>query len=502
MDDKFNPSEKRRSEIDLTSFDLSQFKEYFAQEDAEREAEEKKRAEREAKERAEREAEEKKLMQERIAKKRAREQKEREEFEAKKRAELEAREKEEARRAAEKAAAAAMAAKRAQEARKKANLAASAKLRAQAGADNTVSPDEHSTKTVKPIEFKQFSSILDIDNTASPDFSDNNNSSDDDDLVSFVDEKKTKNIILTVVCAVLCVAFVVCSAAAVYNFFIKGDSDSDEKAVGTANTASVSYEPFKGLETSYKDADYPDSISGEMKAMYSQNSDLVGWLTIGGTAIDYPIMHCKNNTYYLNNHNSFDKSSRYGTPFLDFRCNKFDLSKNTVIYGHRMLNDTHFGSLDNFSDVEYYKSHPIIKYQTLNKSYTFKIYAVFYATTESSVDGGYVFNYYNPNMSSSNFNGYIQMLNQYALYTTDAGLKSDDKIITLSTCSHFYDSLKSGGVDARFVVVGRLLRSGESESVNTNNVLVNSDYRKPQLWYDKKGIANPYASYRSWTPSK
>ena len=502
MDDKFNPSEKRRSEIDLTSFDLSQFKEYFAQEDAEREAEEKKRAEREAKERAEREAEEKKLMQERIAKKRAREQKEREELEAKRKAEFAAREKEEARRAAEKAAAAAMAAKRAQEARQKANLAASAKLREQAKANNTVSPEEHSTKTVKPIEFRQFSSILDIDNTVSPDFSDNNNSVDDDDIVSFVDEKKTKNIILSIVCAVLCVAFIACSAAAVYNIFIKDDGSTTQKNETAKNTASVSYEPFKDLKTSFKNADYPDSISGEMKAMYSQNSDLVGWLTIEGTAIDYPIVQCKDNSYYLNNHNSFDKSSRYGNPFLDFRCNKFDLSKNTVIYGHYMLNDAHFGSLDLFSDADYYKAHPIIKYQTLNKSYTFKIYAVFYATTEPSSDGGYVFYYYNPNIKASNFNGYIQMLNQYALYTTDAGLQENDKIITLSTCAHVYDSLKSGGVDTRFVVVGRLLRSGESESVNTNNVAVNSNYRRPQIWYDKKGIANPYASYRSWSPSK
>lgn len=500
MDDKFDSPEKRRSEIDLTEFDLSQFKEYFEQEDAEREAAEKEQAEREAKERAEREAAEEKIRQERLAKKRALEKREREESEAKRKAEFEAREKEEARRAAEKAAAAAMAAKRAQEARQKANLAASAKLRAQAGADNTVTPDEQS-QTVKPIEFRQFSSILDIDNTASPDFSDNI-TSDDDDIVGFVDEKKTKSILLTVICVVLGLAFVACSAVAVYNFFIKDNSSSEGVNDSTANAASVSYEPFRGLETSYNGADYPDSISGEMKAMYSQNSDLVGWLTVGGTAIDYPIMQCKDNTYYLNNHNAFDESARYGTPFLDFRCNKFDLSKNTVVYGHRMLNDAHFGSLENFADADYYKAHPIIKYQTLNKSYTFKIYAVFYATTESSVDSGYVFNYYNPNMSSSNFNGYIQMLNQYALYTTDAGLKADDKIITLSTCSHFYDSLKSGGVDARFVVVGRLLRSGESESVNTNGVTVNSDYRRPQLWYDKKGTANPYASYRSWKPSK
>ena len=105
-------------------------------------------------------------------------------------------------------------------------------------------------------------------------------------------------------------------------------------------------------------------------------------------------------------------------------------------------------------------------------------------------------------MSDASFDGYIKMLDQYALYTTEAGLKASDRIITLSTCSHVYDSLKSGGVDTRLVVVGRLLRSGEDESVNTENVTVNSNYRRPQIWYDNQNKTNPYASFRSWSPNK
>ena len=139
---------------------------------------------------------------------------------------------------------------------------------------------------------------------------------------------------------------------------------------------------------------------------------------------------------------------------------------------------------------------------SITASYAFKVYAVFYATTQVEDDGGYVFDYYNPDISDESFSGYIELLNQYALYTTDAGLEKTDKIITLSTCTHVYDDLKNGGVDTRLVVVGRLVRDDETNEFDADDVIVNEDYRKPQLWYDKNDEANPYSSHRSWKPSK
>lgn len=493
MDDKFNFNND--DELDITSFDLSQFKEYFEEEDAQREAEEKAEQERLAKESA--------LLAEQ-AEKELREKQERERILAEqeaaaRRAVQQEREQAEARKAAEKAAEAAMAAKRAEESRNEANIAATAKLLEHAQAENIVAPEEGSEKTVdsdeKPIEFKHFSSILDA---AAVSNDSTQTSDEDDDFSGFLpDKKKTKSRLLTAVCIILCLAFLSCSAFSVY-LFTKEEAPQDQGTV--APVAVKEFKPYDSLQTSIDDTDFPNSINPELKNMYSRNNDLVGWLTINGTAIDYPVVQASNNDYYINKRNAFDETARYGTPFLDFRCNTFELSKNTIVYGHHMNNQMHFGALDGYQEVDFYKQHPIIKYETLNNSYTFKVYAAFYATTQSSSDGGYVFEYYNPNMNTENFKGYINMLKQYALYTTDAGLKETDKIITLSTCTHVYDSLKSGGVDSRLVVVGRLLRSGESESVNTNNVLVNSDYRRPQIWYDSKGKTNPYASSRSWKP--
>lgn len=495
----------RENEIDLTEFDLSDFKEYFEEEDAQREAEAREKAEREAAEEAARLAEEERIRLEEQRKKEETQRKAAEELAARKKAEFEAREKEEARRAAEKAAAAALAAKKAEEAKAQEQKEISARLLEQADVDNAMNPQQAAPKVepvadkAEKIEFAAFSSILDIENNT-PEQSE---TLEDGPTGFLPDRGKKKSTVFTVMCIILCLATVICSTLAVLNFTQKSDGDSDSQADTPAeHNQAQPFDPYGDLTVNYNEVEYPDSINENLKAIYSENDDLAGWLTVEGTAIDYPIMQDNANEYYLYNHNSFDESARYGTPFIDFRCTKNGLSKNTVIYGHRMNSDTHFGSLDNYTEVDYFKQHPVIKYDTLTGSYTFKVYAVFYATTQSSVDGGYVFDYYNPNMSDESFEGYIEMLNQYALYTTEAGLEKTDKIITLSTCTHVYDSLKGGGVDTRFVVVGRLLRSGENENMNTEKVTVNSDYRRPQLWYDKNGKTNPYSAYRSWKPSK
>ena len=474
---------KENKELDLSSLDLSMFREIFAQEDAQREAEQKKEEERLAKIEAEKQAAEKARMEKEILEQERKRREEEKRREEKRLAELKRREEEEARLAAEKAAAAKAAAIKAQEQK--------------AAAVQTDTPVSEEPKAKK---FREFSTMLEeigeqTQNTEPEEISLKEAYKSED--------KKSKGKVFSVICVILAAAFLACSALSVFNI-LKADipeQDSNETADDTQSLGTGEYAPFASLKANYKPAQYPNGISDEMKAFYSQNKDAVGWLTVDGTAMDYPIVQSKDNKFYLSSHNAYGKSALYGTPFLDYRCNKFDLSKNTIIYGHNMKNNLHFGSIDNYADVSYYKKHPLIHYSTVYKSYTFKIYAVFYATTQADADGGYVFNYIYPHMGTNSFAGYISMLNQYALYTTDAGLQPTDKIITLSTCTHLWDSLRSGGVSTRMVLIGRLLRSGESEQVNTENIKINTNYRRPQIWYDKNGKVNPYAAYRSWAPS-
>lgn len=478
MDDKFN-SEKdyKKNSVDLSSFDLTPFKELFEQEDAEREAAEKARLEKLEKEKADKEA----MLR---AKKEAEllEKQKREREAAEREAILKARrEREEARRAAEKERAAAEAAKRAEEAAK------------------------HKGKSAKKPEkvendkgLEGFSSILNLKGL-------NGGNGEDSEKVELTEEffnykppmEAPASALHSAICAILIIAILACSGFAGYRYLFAGNDKkelSNTEYVGT----SPDYLPFKNLVANYPATTYPQNITDDLKAAYSQNSDTVGWLSIDDTPIDFPIVQFKDNRHYLNAYNFYNKGARYGSPFMDFRCNPTSLSKNTVIYAHHMNNKQFFGSLDKYENPDFYKDHPYIKYQTLTETLTFKVYAAFYATTETNADAGFVFDYYNPNMNNENFKGYIELLNQYAIYTTDAGLNASDKIITLSTCAHVYDDLRKGGVDTRFVVVGRLLRGGEKVSEGKESVTENNDYRRPQIWYDAKQKSNPYTAYRKW----
>lgn len=80
---------------------------------------------------------------------------------------------------------------------------------------------------------------------------------------------------------------------------------------------------------------------------------------------------------------------------------------------------------------------------------------------------------------------YIAEVDKRKLYTTGVDILPTDKIVTLSTCCYDFK-------DARLVVVGRLLRSGEAAAVNTNLVSINENPKFPQAYYDKKGMDNPY----------
>ncbi len=504
MDD-FQKNKDNR-DIYLSEFDLTDFKEYFKEEDAQREAEEKLQAERKAREDAERIAQEERARIEEQRKIEEAKQKQEEEIAAKRSAEFELREKEEARRAAEKAAAAVLAAQKAEEARLLEQKEISERLLSQAGINNEMNFEQANNLSqpvvdkAKNIEFAEFSSILDIENNTAQQTE--ATQADNKEISDFAEnEPKKSNAGVIIICIILALATVVCSTLAFLNFKNQKPQTSPEVETTETKDEPGKLNPFENLTVKYNDVTNPDSINENLRAMYSENNDLAGWLTIEGTSIDYPIVQDSNNKHYLSGHNVYNESARYGTPFVDFRCSKTELSKNTIIYGHRMKNGTHFGLLEQYADIEHYKKHPVISYESLSGSYSFKVYAVFYATTQGNADAGYVFDYYNPKMSDDNFEGYIKMLNQYAIYTTDAGLEKEDKIITLSTCTHVYDNLKSGGVDTRFVVVGRLLRDGESEKVNTEKVTLNSDYRRPQLWYDKNNKANPYSSHRNWKPS-
>lgn len=307
-------------------------------------------------------------------------------------------------------------------------------------------------------------------------------------------QKSARKNVFTLLCAVLIVAIVSSSALVVFNVVKNISSHS------TSADSGKSENVYTKMVAKYNDVVYPAGIQQKLTRLYAQNKETVGWLYIPGTSINTPIVQHKDNDFYLTS-NFYGSYTKYGCVYADYQCKRNTLSKNTVIYGHDMSCGTAFYDLNRYDDIEWYKKNPVIQYCTLSGNYTFLIYTAFLTTVDSKDDGGYMFNFIEPNMTDSNFAGFIEQVNQRALYTTGVDLKPSDRIINLSTCNYTYTNYIGKKVDTRLVVIGRLLRSGESADVNTSKAKENSNYRRPQVWYDYKGILNPYAGSRSWKPS-
>ena len=179
--------------------------------------------------------------------------------------------------------------------------------------------------------------------------------------------------------------------------------------------------------------------------LYAINSDIVGWLRINDTTINYPIMQIKSNPNYYLHRDFYKKYSSYGTPYMSEECS-INTSDNLVIYGHHMNHKKVFGALEDYKSKEFYENHKVIEFTTLEEMKKYEIFAVFKTVVYSKN----TFKYYNSvNFSNEDeFNTFVNKCKELSFYETNIKPKYHDKFITLSTCEY---SNKNG----RLVVIAR-----------------------------------------------
>lgn len=249
-----------------------------------------------------------------------------------------------------------------------------------------------------------------------------------------------------------------------------------------------------------------DDSAPDYSELIGINSDFVGWINVPNTSIDYPVVQGSNNDYYLN-HNFRKESDRRGAVYMDYRNDPVDLDANTIIYSHNFYDTTMFSELDQYDDIEFYKQTPVFYFNTVEKKYKCKIYAVFITNASKSEDNDYVFNYIYPYMDGENFDGFIAEVNKRRLYVTDVDINDNDHMVILSTCARNLDLKNRIGrttyrANTRIVILARTLRAGESENVNVERAYLNPNPKYPQLYYDKHGIDNPYRNDEKWYPKE
>lgn len=248
-------------------------------------------------------------------------------------------------------------------------------------------------------------------------------------------------------------------------------------------------------ENSLGDTQLPEGASYNLAQFYAANNDFYGYLSIPGTNMAMPVVQGKDNDKYLNV-NFFGEKTKYGCPFVNCNNTYASLDYNTSIFGHNMeYDDLVFGELENYRTIDGFKKAPIIKLETMYAEHTFKIYAVFLA--DGAFDSsGYYFHYiFTQLKDEAECAEYIEQLDQRKLYSTGVDILPTDKLLTLSTCCYDFGT-------ARLVVVGRLVREGESTDVDVTRATANSNPRYPDKYYSVKGIANPYKNEEKWIPNK
>ena len=178
-------------------------------------------------------------------------------------------------------------------------------------------------------------------------------------------------------------------------------------------------------------------------ALFEQNQDFIGWISIDGTNVNYPVMQTPSNPDYYLKH-SFEKSySDYGVPYIDEAC-ALGISNNIVVYGHHMRNGSMFADICKYTDKSFYKEHNTIKFDTLSSLGEYEVIAVFKFDTNNET---FKFNEYTT-MDEAQFKEFMENVHSRQLYDTGVDAEYGDELLTLSTCEYTY---KNG----RFVVVAK-----------------------------------------------
>lgn len=165
----------------------------------------------------------------------------------------------------------------------------------------------------------------------------------------------------------------------------------------------------------------------DLTALQQVNPDVVGWILIPGTAIDYPILQTADNQYYLE-HSWDGTPNKYGAIFVETMCAADFTGFSTIVYGHNMRNGSMFAALHDFADPQFRAEHPYIYIRTADGVYRYRVFATYLADVESPTYGLS----FNQQKTRENFIGHALASSEFV---PESYPVTTDRILTLSTCT-------------------------------------------------------------------
>ena len=214
-----------------------------------------------------------------------------------------------------------------------------------------------------------------------------------------------------------------------------------EKAEQTQPTQPVSDRPVWIPEPVEDDPQMTEMAKINLTALQEENPDVIGWIRIPDTKVDYPLMQGQDNDFYLKHTWQKEKNS-VGSVFLEHRNNPALTDYNTIVYAHNMNDGSMFGTLPKYTDPQYRDKHPYIYILSENGVFRYEIFAMYQAQVDDPTYGLS----FNQLETKARF---MRHAMEKSRYDMDVIPEQNDRVLTLSTCS-------SGGHYKRWVVQARM----------------------------------------------
>ncbi len=192
----------------------------------------------------------------------------------------------------------------------------------------------------------------------------------------------------------------------------------------------------------------PDERLLSYQKLHEENPDMVGWIKIDGTTIDYPVMQTKEDPEFYLRRDFSKEQSQAGTPFIDAACTVSPRSDNIIIYGHNMSDKTMFAPILSYEDPYFYRDHKKIEFNTIDEIGEYEIFAVLLTNVN-------IWDFDEPNyygmveaQNAKEFNQFVDMVREASLYETGIEPRYGEKLISLSTCEYSEE-------DGRMMILAR-----------------------------------------------
>lgn len=251
-------------------------------------------------------------------------------------------------------------------------------------------------------------------------------------------EKKEKNVksrkVIITIFVVIFVISIIFIGAYIYKSYKEKKNNKDVLNNVEINSEEITEEKTKRML--------------QVEELQKENQEVIGWIEIEETNINYPVCQAKDNEYYIK-HTYKKEYSNDGSIFLDKDYEWNPPSSNLLIYGHNNKNENMFQELLKYEEESYYKEHPTIRFATATEDSTFEIIAVFKSRVFYKNEQNVFRYYYFVNAETEGeFNEYVANCKKSSIYDTGKMATYGEQLMTLSTCEYSQEN-------GRFVVVAK-----------------------------------------------